>query len=145
MNIDIINQTKQRLPRQYITSWLVHVEKQLIKKNIIKKKQINELNIIFMSRSKIKNLNNKYRDKNKPTDVLSFSGGFGLLGELVLCPEICQKQALENKHSFRDEVAYLVLHGLLHLLGYEHEGSKVKAQIMYKLQDDIFKSISSFN
>ena len=145
MNIEILNQTKHRIPRSYIMNWLLFVELQLVKKKKIKKNQIKEVNIVFVSKKKIKSLNSNYRGKNKPTDVLSFSGGEGLLGELVLCPEICKTQAHENNQSFRDEVAYLVLHGLLHLLGYEHENGGRKAKLMFDLQDEIFEDICCFS
>ena len=145
MNIEILSQTKHRIPRSYIKNWLKYVERQLIKKKKIKKNQLKEINIIFVSKKKIKKLNKEYRNNNKPTDVLSFAGGDGLLGELVLCPEVCKAQASENNQSFRDEVAYLVLHGLLHLLGYEHESGGLKAKAMFSLQDEIFEGIGRFN
>src|SRR4051812_14422239 len=72
-------------------------------------------------------LNKKYRRKNKPTDVLSFEQpGAGapnlvLLGDLVLCRDIVKSQAKELHHSVRDEATILTAHGLLHLLGYDHE------------------------
>ena len=60
------------------------------------------------------------------------------LGELVFCPSVVKKQAQENRHSYRDELAYLSIHGLLHLLGFEHEGGGQRAKEMYDLQDSLF-------
>ena len=74
--------------------------------------------------------------------MLSFvSDQPGQLGELVLCPEVVQRQADEHGLSFRKEAAYLVLHGVLHLLGYEHEAGGPQADEMYALQDKIFQQI----
>ncbi len=145
MTLEIINQSDINIPRAFLSDWIAYVCGVLVKKKIIKKNQIKEFNIIFVRASVSQQLNMQYRSKNKATDVLSFSGADSFLGELVICSEVCKRQSKENNHSFRDEAAYLVLHGLLHLLGFEHEGCSVKAKKMFSLQDKIFEEISSFN
>lgn len=59
----------------------------------------------------------------------------------MLCPQVVERQAKEHDLSFRDELCYLVLHGVLHLLGFEHEQGGARAKKMYELQDEIFKAI----
>jgi len=140
--IEIINHTKTRVPRKFINQWLSLVFKELIARKAIKASSHKGLNIIFVSKAKIKKLNSQYRNKNKPTDVLSFEDlGNDIWGELILCPEIIEKQAQDSGHSYRKELAYLVLHGLLHLLGYEHEQGGESEKKMFHLQDSIFEQI----
>jgi probable rRNA maturation factor len=95
-----------------------------------------------MSEAAARKLNREYRGKDYATDVLSFSGdGLSYLGELILCVEVVKRQAKNHALSFRDESAYLVLHGLLHLLGFEHEQGGTAAKKMYALQDNLFDDI----
>ncbi len=106
-----------------------------------------ELTIIFLTQSKAKKINSQFRKKDYATDVLSFSDPEGdVLGELALCPAVLQRQAKDNKHAFQMELNYLLLHGVLHLLGYDHEGTgakhKKQAKIMFQIQDEVFYSLS---
>jgi probable rRNA maturation factor len=109
------------------------IDRALIKrlaKRVVKKKWT--VSISFVSRSEMKKLNKKYRKKNKPTDVLSFSMKEGkLLGDVVICPSIAKVNAVKYGSTFRSEIARLVVHGLLHLLGYDH-GKK-----MFDVQEKI--------
>ena len=94
---------------------------------------------MFVSSLEIRKLNKKFLKKNKATDVLSFSPiDENSLGELVLCVEKIEQQAKDHKISFEEEMAYLLLHGLLHLLGYHHEKGGASARKMYQIQDEIF-------
>jgi probable rRNA maturation factor len=85
--------------------------------------------IVLMNNAEIRKLNRAYRGKDKPTDVLSFSmkeGEFAdmasnMLGDIVVSIEMAAKQAAEKRHSLQYEVSFLVAHGLLHLMGYDHE------------------------
>ena len=67
------------------------------------------------------------------------------LGELVLCPQVVLKQSKEHNLSFRLELTYMLIHGVLHLLGYEHEGSAHRALEMFNIQDLIFKTFLEGN
>jgi probable rRNA maturation factor len=105
-------------------------------------KQKKELTIVFLSSAEIKKINNQFRKKNKATDILSFSGiDDESLGELLLCTDILKKQALAQKHSLKNEITYMLIHGLLHLLGYDHEVSLKEEKIMFKLQDRCFADL----
>lgn len=89
------------------------------------------LTIAFVSDKKIKDLNNQFRNKNSVTDVLSFiyeSDEFeadeNYLGDVVISVEQAKKQALENDLTLDLEIKQLILHGILHLCGYDHETDK---------------------
>jgi probable rRNA maturation factor len=84
-----------------------------------------EIELIICNNETIQQLNSKYRSKNKPTDVLSFplEGGFDTLplGSIVMSADMIRQKANEFGHSPQDESILLFIHGLLHLLGYDHE------------------------
>lgn len=90
-----------------------------------------DLSVVLIKSATIKKLNQKYRKQNQPTDVLSFEGDEGL-GEIVICLKEVKKNAEENKISPKKELAFVLIHGILHLLGYCHEGSKKEAEMMNK-------------
>ncbi|MDD2432148.1 MAG: rRNA maturation RNase YbeY [Clostridia bacterium] len=114
-----------------------------------------EVSVTFADNALMQDLNKTYRGINEPTDVLSFAfdeelegvepvpiSGFEihLLGEIVLSLERVKKQAQEYKHSFLRELAFLTVHGLLHLLGYDHQGEKDTAE-MRKIEEEILNSL----
>jgi probable rRNA maturation factor len=110
-----------------------------------------ELSINLAGESRIRTLNKKYRGKDKATDVLSFplnegigaktaTGGIIALGDVFICLPIAERHALKEGGGLSSELALLAVHGLLHLLGYEHEKSAEEAEKMFKLQDKILKS-----
>jgi probable rRNA maturation factor len=97
-----------------------------------------EISVSLVTAQEIRILNREYRDIDKETDVLSFPfhdrealktltahkplGQIPLaLGDIVLCPKVAEAQAETYNHNFIREVAFLAVHGLLHLLGYDHE------------------------
>lgn len=107
------------------------------------------VNLFIVGEKKSQQLNFRYRKINKPTDVLAFPFyhfykeeiNFGEsdwqdLGDIFLCYPVVVKQAREKKRSFEQEIFFLFLHGLLHLLGYDHEKTKEK-KTMFSLQDKI--------
>ena len=81
----------------------------------------DELSIAFVDDEAMRELNRKFRRKNKTTDVLTFPGDGPLLGEIVISVDQARRQAADEKHSLATEVRYLILHGILHALGYDHE------------------------
>lgn len=81
-----------------------------------------ELSIALVSDRRMRSLNRQFRGKDYATDVLSFpSEERGFLGEIVIAVGVTKRQAKEAGHSAATEVKVLALHGLLHLLGYDHE------------------------
>lgn len=80
-----------------------------------------EIELEFVSKNKIKELNNTYRDKDYPTDVLSFTiNERPLTGQIFICYNIAKEQALILNKSIEDEIALLLIHGILHLSGLDH-------------------------
>lgn len=81
-----------------------------------------ELSIAIVSDRRMRALNRQFRGKNKVTDVLSFPAeSRGFLGDIVIAAGVSKRQAREAGHSTEIELRVLALHGLLHLLGYDHE------------------------
>lgn len=80
-----------------------------------------ELSIAFVDDETMRELNRKFRRKNKTTDVLTFPGDGPLLGEIVISIDQARRQAAGENHSLAIEVRYLILHGILHAMGYDHE------------------------
>lgn len=88
----------------------------------------SEVSLVFADDAAIQRLNAQYRDKDKPTNVLSFpaartdSAAFGpLLGDIVLARETVAREAAEENLPFKHHLTHLLIHGFLHLLGYDHE------------------------
>jgi probable rRNA maturation factor len=75
--------------------------------------------VLVTSRRKLQGLNRQFRRKDKPTDVLSFPGPHG--GDIAICAEIARSNALRLGHGVADEMKVLILHGMLHLAGHDHE------------------------
>lgn len=78
--------------------------------------------VALVSDRRMRALNRQFRGKDDATDVLSFpSGERGFLGDIVIADGVAKRQAKEHGHSLKTEIRTLALHGLLHLLGYDHE------------------------
>jgi probable rRNA maturation factor len=89
-----------------------------------------ELSVLLCGDGQIQELNREHRKKDKPTDVLSFpqhelaegdAPPDGLLGDVVISVDTAQAQARRRRHSLEAEVVHLLAHGILHLIGYDHE------------------------
>jgi probable rRNA maturation factor len=80
------------------------------------------MTVAIVPDARVQTLNRRYRQTNKPTDVLSFPAGErGYLGDVVIAAGVARRQARDAGHSLQTELRVLALHGLLHLLGYDHE------------------------
>ena len=138
----IIEKTKSPfVSKKQIQETVLFFKKELLLEGIEKEKlNKKELLIVFTSSEEMKQLNKNYLNKNRATDVLSFSPVVEeSLGELILSIEKIKTQAIEHKLSLQEEMMYLILHGLLHLLGYHHEKGGKMAKKMYHIQDNIFE------
>ncbi len=98
------------------------------------KQKIKDLSIALVGQGKIKKLNKKYRGKNRATDVLAFGDSDGLR-EVVICLSEVKKNAKHFSSNYKAELVKVLIHGILHLLGYDHEESSDKANLMEKKQD----------
>jgi len=101
------------------------------------------LSILLTDDKEIHRLNKDYRGKDKATDVLSFPlEEGGLLGDVVISLPTAKRQAKEYGVSFQAEFFRLLVHGTLHLLGFEHERvSKAKAEKMRRTEERLFRSL----
>ena len=124
----------------------------------------SELSIVFASSALVRKLNHSYRGIDSTTDVLSFPihefggrplryrraareassgpGGVLLLGDVVIDPARANEQAREIGRPLGDEIMRLVVHGLMHLLGYDHEGSARERQRMRRAERSLASSLS---
>ncbi len=103
------------------------------------------LNIVIVDNEKIREINKEYRNKDAVTDVISFAfeevkdinyEDVRFLGEIYISYERCKEQAKDYGHSVRREFCYLAVHGLLHLLGYDHMTEEDK-KVMRALEEEI--------
>ncbi len=101
--------------------------------------KIEEISIAFVGNKDIKKLNKTYRQKDCITDVLSFEE----LNEIIICYPRTVEQAKDKKHSIKKEIEILLIHGLLHLLGYDHLKDK-DARIMEELEERLLSNSSHF-
>ena len=100
-----------------------------------------EVSVNLVGESKIKSLNKKYRGKNKATDVLSFPLGDGS-GDIFICLSIAKNEAKRENITIKKKLAQLVVHGFLHLSGYDHEKSKKNADAMFRIEGKILNNLN---
>lgn len=109
-----------------------------------------EISVLFLDDGEIRKLNKKYRGHDQPTDVLSFALNEGespdpqpeMWGDIVISVESAARQAEVAACSFESEIARLLVHGALHLFGYDHEGSEESAAEMKDKEKLILSKIS---
>lgn len=142
MKCTIINESDAKVPRLFLESWLDALVA-VTSKYVAKKRYVNkELTLVFLKPVRARKLNRTYRGKDYATDVLSFASQEPeSLGDLVFCPKVLERQAKENGWSQRLELGYMIVHGFLHLLGYDHERSAKEATKMFRLQEAIFEQV----
>ena len=113
-----------------------------------KAKRVDEVGVVFVDDKEMISLNAAHRGKRKTTDVLSFGndgtwageGGAGLLGDIVISvPQVARQAAAAGK-TLRQELALMLVHGTLHLLGYDHESLKDEKK-MFALQKRILTTL----
>ena len=102
-----------------------------------------EITVVLADDAFVKELNHSYRGKNKPTNVLSFPGD-GHLGDIVLALETIEREAAEQKKTFRAHAQHLLVHGTLHLLGHDHEQEE-EADAMEAKEIKILKKLGVAN
>jgi probable rRNA maturation factor len=146
LNVDFIDETK-KLTKEQINEMekLLHFAAQ--KKEI---EDESEVSVTFVNNERIWEINREYRDKDAPTDVISFAMeelGDGeiemigadmprVLGDIIISIEKASEQAKEYGHSFLRELGFLTVHGFLHLLGYDHMTEDEEKE-MFTLQKEI--------
>jgi len=146
MGCEINNLTKKEIPLSFLKkAWSKIFHYLGLRDEIV--------SIVFINEKLMKKLNHQYRRVNQVTDVLSFSlkddKNFidesvspKILGEIYICLPQALKQAKEQGHSFSQEATILFVHGLLHLLGFNHSKSHEQL-IMRRKEAEVFKKIDS--
>ena len=116
--IEINNLSKKKIDTGFLKK---------IAQNILKKERKSglEISVALIGQSEIKEINKKYRRNNKPTDVLSFF--YGELGEIIICLDMVKKE--------KEGLSRVFIHGLLHVLGYDHEKTQKEAKIMQQKEN----------
>ena len=139
MEIDIFNETEENLEKEFeiMHNVLVHgIEK-------LKVGDVN-FNVIIVDNEYIHKLNREYRGIDRETDVISFAleddktfnPEIRILGDIYISIDKAKSQSKEYGHSLLRELCFLAVHGMLHLLGYDHM-EKEEEEVMFKLQEDI--------
>ncbi len=107
---------------------------------------VGEVSVTLVDNAQIHQMNREYRQVDRPTDVLSFpifddegleDAGACVLGDIVLSLEQAHLQAVEYGHSVQREIAFLCVHSVLHLLGYDHENGEEAEKEMFSRQEEI--------
>ena len=130
MKANIVNKYNQEDYSNIINKVLTTAENKLQIRN-------KTINIILIDNNEIKELNKTYRDKDYATDVLTFPDGYlNNLGDVFISIPKCTEQANELEHSFNRELGFLVAHGFLHSLGYDHHNDEDEKE-MTDLQEQI--------
>lgn len=112
-----------------------------------------ELSILLVDDEEMTGINTEYRGKNRPTDVIAFAMGEGefgglnsnILGDVVISLDTAKKQAMEGNIEVMDEVMFLLIHGILHLHGYDHEKDEAERLIMEGKEKELLEALKKRN
>jgi probable rRNA maturation factor len=113
-------------------------------------RQQAELTVRLVDREESRDLNNRFRDKDRPTNVLSFPAGLpeelgiSLLGDVVICAPLVAEEAEDQGKTLADHLAHLMIHGILHLLGYDHQ-EEAAAEQMEQREVEILSTLGVAN
>lgn len=111
MAIDLDNQTDHNIDLEFLET---------ISQDVTD----GDIELLVTTNNQIQEINKEFRDIDKPTDVLSFpyeSMPFSPIGSIAISVDFVEEKAKEYNHSFKDEFSLLFIHGILHLVGYDHE------------------------
>jgi probable rRNA maturation factor len=134
--VKILIKGKTRIPR-IKTGRINRLISVIIKNLKIRKSSELELSLYFTDDKEIRKLNRRYRNKDKSTDVLSFPQEKPVLGDIVISIQTIKKQARSLDLTFEEEFYYVLTHGVLHLLGLNHEGIKYEKTRMSRIHKKI--------
>lgn len=123
INIEINNLTNNRVDKKF----LIKVGEKTLK---ILKIKISEISLVLIGDAGIRVLNRKYRGRNKITDVLAFD-----YGEIIICLSQAKRQAKKIGHSLKKELAILLIHGILHLAGYNDKTKRGYNKMLNKQRE----------
>ena len=124
------------ISQETFESWINEIKQEL---GPVLFEGFSSVSIGLVSKKTIQGLNKTYREKDVPTNVLAFEGDSGLgkglnsLGDIAICPEVLREEALQQSKDESHHFAHLFIHGILHLIGYNHEKT-LEAEEMEKLE-----------
>ena len=143
--IEFYNETKEKvLEEKELKKLIKYALKYMNLKNV-------SFSVIFVDNNKIHKLNKDYRNIDRPTDVITFRladyeevmcGKINILGDVYISLDKAKEQAIEYGHSYLRELSFLLIHGFLHLLGYDHMNEEDEKE-MFQLQDVILDEIAT--
>lgn len=110
----------------------------------LQKTASGDIAIVLADDAFVQNLNHQFRGKDKLTNVLSFTGTDGNIGDVVLACETIEKEAVAQHKGFKEHTAHLIVHGCLHLQGYDHE-TTTDAKLMEAHEIEILASLGITN
>lgn len=132
--VEAINRTKAKIDLKLVEN----VAEKFLQVYKIKNREVS---IAFVSDSEIKKINKQYRHLDKVTDVLSFAGEDNFLGEIIIDFAQIKRQAKEFDKKVKDELIFILVHGLLHLAGYDDKTEKERLE-MIGLGEKFIKKVS---
>lgn len=146
MQINFINQSNESSWRSYRTYLKPLLERTL---ELVNRDDKVSVNVVLVNEDAIHQMNRDFRDIDRPTDVLSFEDGSvedGIvsLGDIIISVEAIRAQSKDYGHSLKREFCFLVAHGYLHLLGFDHQTLEDELE-MFGLQKEILHGIAEKN
>jgi len=131
--------------------WFIDTGKKILK--FLNEEKLS-VSIIITDDDFIHKINKEYRNKDRPTDVISFANreepfpgeeldNFEDIGEIFISIETAKSQSIEYKVTLKEELLRLIIHGILHLMGYDHETNEEDAKKMEQLESKIFNFINN--
>lgn len=148
MEVSIINNSIEKIDKEALIEWVKQVCNELKSNNNISALELDKsLTVVFVDKKEIKRLNTAFRKKESVTDILSFAPlEENSLGELVVCLSVVFSKKIDG-FSETQWLYYLLIHGILHLLGFEHEHEKEEdsSNLMYQIQDEAFEKLMLTN
>lgn len=140
-----------RLPSELQEADLARISQSLV--SVLRIKKPVEISLSFVSQAAIQTLNKRYRKKDRPTDVLSFSSREGGLptdlsmitsswGDVVVCPSYAKTESSRRCIALQEELVRLITHGVLHLAGYDH-ATVQDERTMFRLQERVVEEVTA--
>ncbi|MBI2624272.1 rRNA maturation RNase YbeY [Candidatus Parcubacteria bacterium] len=144
LDVEVLNRTRTAVPVAWLRSVVAKAEHALAGRL-----NYRRLNVVLVGTARMRKLNRHWRGKNQSTDVLSFSSsrrfvwpaGVPEEAEIVIAVPVAWRQARERRVGLRQEIARLVVHGLVHLAGFDHDLSTAEARRMALMEKRIIKKL----
>jgi len=136
MEINVVNKSRTKIN-------IFHIKK-IVERFLNLHKIKLDVSVIFIGDRKMQRINNLYRGKNKTTDVLSFEGDQEYFGDIFINYQQIKRQSPFYSKKIKEELIFILIHGLLHLLGHNDKTEKARVK-MIKLGEDVIKKINKKN